>query len=56
MWDNLPLAAIEHLMWDYPPLGAVEHKRGMRCGTHLPLGAMEHKGGCDVTSCDKVRL
>jgi hypothetical protein len=56
MWDNLPLAAIEHLMWDYPPLGAVEHKGGMRCGTHLPLGAMEHKGGCDVTSCDKVRL
>ena len=56
MWDNLPLAAIEHLMWDYPPLGAVEHKGGMRCGTHLPLSAMEHKGGCDVTSCDKVRL
>lgn len=28
MWDNLPLAAIEHLMWDYPPLGAVEHKGG----------------------------
>ena len=56
MWDNLPLAAIELLMWDYPPLGAVEHKRGMRCGTHLPLGAMELKGGCDVTSCDKVRL
>lgn len=56
MWDNLPLAAIEHLMWDYPPLGAVEHKGGMRSGTHLPLGAMEHKGGCDVTSCDKVRL
>ena len=56
MWDNLPLAAIEHLMWDYPPLGAVEHKGGMRCGTHVPRGAMEHTGGCDVTSCDKVRL
>lgn len=32
MWDNLPLAAIEHLMWDYPPLGAVEHKGGCDVG------------------------
>lgn len=43
-------------MWDNSPLGTIEHKDWMQCGTIPRWLQWNTQGGCDVTSCDKVRL